>query len=140
MPFACFLLFLVPVRQKINILGIGRDKSQSQYFTMGNTKPEYETGEGLEGATHPGCMGGPTPLLGGAATPSTPSASLCAYKLHLDLKTGGGVDSFQKEFHSAATTRNQDSDPKTPFWDPAGTGNLERIIAIVITNRCFPHP
>ena len=66
--------------------------------------------------------------------PGTPSASLFAYKLPLDLKTEGSSIVFQKEFRSAAATRNQDSDPETPFWHPAGTGNLERIIAIVITN------
>src|SRR4051812_6427167 len=87
--------------------------------------------------------GGPTPtpgagppdptLGGGAATPGTPSASLHAYKLPFDLKTEGGSIVFQKEFRSAAT-RNQDSDPETPFWHPAGTGNLERVIVIVITN------
>src|SRR3954470_10339110 len=43
MPVAYFLLFLVPGRQKINILGIGRDKSQSQYFTVGDTKSRGET-------------------------------------------------------------------------------------------------
>src|SRR3954469_24369757 len=75
------------------------------------------------------------PRLGGASTPSTPSASLCAYKLPFDLKTEGGSMVFQKEFRSAAATRNQDSDPETPFWHPAGTENLERIIAIVITNE-----
>src|SRR3954464_6135072 len=42
-PVACFLLFLVPERQKINILGIGRDKIQSQYFTVGVTKSRGET-------------------------------------------------------------------------------------------------
>ena len=71
---------------------------------------------------------------GGATTPGTPSASLCAYKLPFDLKTRRGSIVFQKEFRSTTATRNQDSDPETPFWHPAGTGNLERIIAIVITN------
>ena len=77
---------------------------------------------------------GPAPRLGAAATPGIPSGSLCIYKLPLDLKAEGGLIVFQKEFRSAAATRNQDSDPETPFWHPAGTGNLERIIAIVITN------
>ena len=88
-----------------------------------------------------GGLGGPTPTLGagpplvvpggGAATPGTPSASLCAYNLPFDLKTEGGSIVFQKEFRSAAATRNQDSDPETPFWHHAGTRNLERIIAII---------
>ena len=30
---------------------------------------------------------------------------------------------FQKEFHCTATTRNQDSDPETPFWHPARTNS-----------------
>src|SRR3954471_17408390 len=59
-------------RQKINILEIGRDKSQSQYFTVGNTKPEYETEEIHQGATPPGRAGGSTPRLGGAAALATP--------------------------------------------------------------------
>ena len=71
---------------------------------------------------------------GGLAALGTPSVSLFAYKLPLDLKTKGGSTFFQKEFRSAAATRNQDSDPESPFWYPAGTGNLERIIAIIITN------
>ena len=41
---------------------------------------------------------------------------------------------FQKELRCAATTRNRDSKLETLFCQPAGMGNLERIIAIVITN------
>ena len=92
-------------------------------------------GEDAWGA-HTHARRGPTSnhAWGGVATPGIPSASLCAYKLLFDLKTEGGLIVFQKEFRSATTARNQDSDPETPFWHPAGTGNLERIIAIVITN------
>ena len=35
----------------MNILGIGRDKSQSQFFTEGDTEPEYETERG-QGRPH----------------------------------------------------------------------------------------
>ena len=70
----------------------------------------------------------------GADTPSTPSSSLYAYMLPFDLKNEGGLIVFQKEFHSAAATRNQDSDPEIPFWHPAGTRNLERIIVITNTS------
>src|SRR3954468_23198063 len=62
-----FSSVLVPERQKINVLGIGRDKSQSQYFTVGNTKPEYETEGTHQGATLLGRAGGPTLRLGGVA-------------------------------------------------------------------------
>src|SRR3954463_16097747 len=60
--------------KKINILGIGRDKRKSQYFTVGNTKLEYE-GEGSHrGATPPG------PRLGGCGRPGCPLPRLFAYK------------------------------------------------------------
>ena len=35
----------------MNILEIGRDKSQSQFFTEGDTEPEYETQRG-QGPPH----------------------------------------------------------------------------------------
>src|SRR3954463_910457 len=47
-----FFCFWFQKRQKINILGIGRDKSQSQYFTVGNTEPEDETEKRHQGP-HP---------------------------------------------------------------------------------------
>ena len=48
-PAACFLLFLVLGSQKMNILGIGRDKSQSSYFTgrLTELEAEMEEGQGL---------------------------------------------------------------------------------------------
>ena len=45
-PAAYFLLFLVSRSQKMNILVIGWDKSQSHYFTEGHLEPEYETEKG----------------------------------------------------------------------------------------------
>ena len=45
-PAACFLLFLVSGSQKMNILEIGRDKSQYAYFSRRLTEPEYKTEEG----------------------------------------------------------------------------------------------
>src|SRR4051812_40808645 len=80
---------------------------QKIYFTRRSTEPEG----GTEGRP-----GGPRPTPG--TGPLTPRMG----------------EVFQKEFRSAAATRNQDSDPETPFWYPAWMGNLERIIAIVITN------
>ena len=49
---ACFLLFLVPGSQKMNILGIGRDKSQSQFFTEGH-EVQRGAGEAGQGAQTP---------------------------------------------------------------------------------------
>ena len=93
--------------------------------------------DGVEArGAHTPARRGPTTCAprGGATTPGTPSASLCTYKLPFELKTEEGSIVFQKELCSTAATRNQDSDPKTPFLHPVGMGNLERIIAIVITN------
>ena len=89
---------------------------------------------GLGGQTHPRRRPTDPAPGGGLATPGSFLASLHVYKLPSDLKTEGGSIVFQKEFRSATASKNQDSDPETPFWHPAGTGNLERIIAIVITN------
>ena len=63
---------------------------------------------------------------GGVAASVTPSTSLFAYKMPLDLKTRGGSTFFQREFRYAVTTRFHDSEPETPFWHPAGTGNWRR--------------
>jgi hypothetical protein len=43
-----------------------------------------------------------------------------------DLKTEGVRCFSQIKFRCAATTRNRDSEPETPFWHPAGTGNWRR--------------
>src|SRR3954468_17472300 len=73
-PVACFLLFLVPERQKINILGIGRDKSQSRYFTVGNTNLEVET-EGSHGVATPPRRGQDRLAPGQGVGPRAPPAS-----------------------------------------------------------------
>ena len=107
---------------------------QKSYLTRRHTEPEYETEKRPGGPHLCQAWAQPWPRLGGAASSGRPLASLYAYKLPSDLKTYGDSRVFQKKFRSAAATRNQDSDPETPFWHPTGTGNLERIIAIVITN------
>ena len=67
----------------MNILGIGRDKSQSQYFTEGHTEPEYETESGQGPPHHLAAR----PILararGGLAASGTPSAFPFAYKMPL---------------------------------------------------------
>ena len=62
----------------MNILGIGRDKSQSAYFSERDQVPEYETERGQGATTPPGRAPAPG---GGVAAPGTPSASPSAYKL-----------------------------------------------------------
>jgi hypothetical protein len=51
-----------------------------------------------------------------------------SFRLHIpsNLKTLGVQRFSQIEFRCAATTRNRDSEPETPFWHPAGTGIWRR--------------
>ena len=57
-----FFLFLVLERQKINILIIGRDKSQSQFISVENTKSRGDTERRARAATPPRCgQGGSAP-------------------------------------------------------------------------------
>src|SRR3954468_23039952 len=70
-PVACFLLFLVPERQKINILGIGRDKSQSSYFPGATRNHEAET-EGGHRVAKPPRRGQDLEAPGGGVGPLDP--------------------------------------------------------------------
>src|SRR5215216_204866 len=74
-PAACFLLFLVLGSQKMNILGIGRDKNQSYYFTGGHLEPEYEKEKGQRVATPPGGAGQAKPRQRVVWAPLTPPRS-----------------------------------------------------------------
>ena len=59
-----FCCFWFQESQKMNILGIGRDKSQSQFFTEGHPEPEYEMEKGHRAATPPGRVARPGPRQG----------------------------------------------------------------------------
>ena len=48
----------------MNILGIGRDKSQSAYFFRRDQVPEYETEKGQGATTQPGRAARPGPRQG----------------------------------------------------------------------------
>ena len=48
----------------MNILGIGRDKSQSAYFSGTDQVPEYETEKGQGDTTPPGHVAMPSPRQG----------------------------------------------------------------------------
>ena len=72
-PAACFLLFLVPGSQKMNILEIGRDKSQSYYFLGRLTEPEGEPEGGHRMATPPLGAGPPRPRQGMVWAPWPPT-------------------------------------------------------------------
>jgi hypothetical protein len=51
-----------------------------------------------------------------------------SFRLHIpsDLKGAGVRCFFQIDFRCAATIKNRDSEPETPFWYPAGTGIWRR--------------
>jgi hypothetical protein len=51
--------------------------------------------------------------------------------LHIpfDLKLSGVRRFYQIEFRCAATIRNRDSEPETPFWHPAGMGIWRRSLS-----------
>jgi hypothetical protein len=50
------------------------------------------------------------------------------FRLHIpsDLEISGVQHFSQIKFHCAATIRNRDLEPETPFWHPAGTGIWRR--------------
>ena len=91
----------------MNILRIGRDKSQSAYFSRRLQEPEYETEEGQGLATPPRRGLGLAAPGHGVVAPGTPSVSLFAYKKSADLKTPGGSTFFHKKFCCAAATKGE---------------------------------
>ena len=56
----------------MNILGIGRDKSQSAYFSGSHQMPEYETERGQGATTPPGRVAQPDPRQGVVWPPPAP--------------------------------------------------------------------
>ena len=126
----------------MNILGIGRDKSQSAYFSGSLTEPEYETKEGQGLATPPPGAGWAWPCQGMVWAPSV---SLVAYKKPSDLKTPGGVDVFPEGVpllrHHQIPRNNTRNSVLAPCWDgevpPERSPSISTIISI--DHPCFPH-
>ena len=115
----------------MNILGIGRDKSQSAYFYGRLTEPEYETEEGQGLATPPRRGLGLAAPGHGVVAPGTPSVSLFAYKKPSDLKTSGGSTFFQKKFRSTATTEGEIQGTESLYSGTLpGRGSAPRAISI----------
>jgi hypothetical protein len=50
------------------------------------------------------------------------------------LKLSGVRRFFQIDFCCAASIRNRDSEPETPFWHPARMGIKEEIFTTIITD------
>ena len=82
-----------------NILGIGRNKLRTSYFSEEKTEPEDEVPEALEVTRHgPGAgpgLAAPGLCLG---TPGTTSRRLFAYKKLLDLKVTGVSPEIHEKF------------------------------------------
>jgi hypothetical protein len=59
---------------------------------------------------------------------AAPTCGDPSFRLHIpsDLKGAGAQRFSQIDFRCAATIRNRDSEPETPFWHPAGTGIWRR--------------
>src|SRR3954466_5342299 len=116
MLFSAELPWCLVFVQKINYQEKSRKICQKLFFTRRSMEPEGETKGSPRGPRPTPGASPPNPVPGGGlATPGSSSAALRAYKLPSNLKTQGGLIVFQKEFRSAAATRNQDLDPETPF-------------------------
>ena len=111
MPQCQFLFSAVFVFQKSctgNILGIGRNKSRSSYFTVTKTEPEGETEKSHEVATPPlgACPPLDAPRHGvGPSGAHLPRPS--AYKLHSDAKTLNQSASIHEKFRRGRHRRKQ---------------------------------
>jgi len=82
-----------------------------------------EPGGGLTTPRRGWTLAAPT---GGETSPDIFSAPLRLVFNPFDLKTEGGRSEFAEEFRCAAATRNSETEIRTPFWHPAGTGNRRR--------------
>ena len=90
-PAACFLLFLVPGKSENEYSRNWTGQKPKSIFHRGEHGARRQDGGEAWGAPHPPHARA-HPLAvpgGGAATPGTSSASLCAYKLPFILKTEG---------------------------------------------------
>jgi hypothetical protein len=109
--------------QKSDFQEKSRKILQKSYFIRRPTEPEEKTERGWEPGSPPGARprpGGAHLWWGHHLDPS--------FRLHIssDLK-GVGVRHFsQIDFRCAATIRNRNSKPETPFWYPTGTGIWRR--------------
>jgi hypothetical protein len=99
---------------------------QNSYFTRRHTEPEYEIERGQEGTRPPGGVGQARPRQGVVWPPQPSPRPLLPPTYTLWPENIGGSAFFQIEFRCAATIRNRDLEPKTPFWHPAGMGIWRR--------------
>ena len=132
MPVPVFCCFWFQKSCTGNILGIGRNKLRTSYFSEEKTEPEDEVQEGLEGprqgpGTGPG-LAAPGHCL---ADSDIPSRRLFAYKLPPDLNVMGRREEIHKKFRSSAASRKQVSgDRSLCSGTLPGRGIAPGVIAI----------
>jgi hypothetical protein len=112
--------------QKSNFQEKSQKILQKSYFTRRPIEPEYEWERGRRAPHHLVAQARPGRARGWCGRPShLPDPS---FRLHIpsNLKISGVRRFSQIEFRCAATIRNCDSEPETPFWHPAETGIWRR--------------
>ena len=126
-PVACFLLFLVPESQKMNILGIGRDKSQYAYFSRRLKELEYEMERGHRVATLPLGAGPPWPRQGVVWAPQAPPRSpLSPIRASRCINPKESIRNPRKVPQCRRHQRGDSGDKKSLFWHPAWTRKCPR--------------
>ena len=127
MPQCQFLFSAVFVIQKSctgNILGIGRNKSRSPYFSVMKTGPEGETEKSHEVATPPLGAGHPQAAPRHGVGPSgahLPRPS--AYKLPPDAKTLDQSASIHEKFRISAAIEDKFRGSEVPVPAPCRDGD-----------------
>jgi hypothetical protein len=126
MLFSAELPWCLVFVQKSNFQEKSRKILQNSYFTRRPTEPEDETERGWEPGSPPGARprpgragwwwGHPSHLLEPPFHPHIP----------FNLKLSGVWRFSQIEFHCAATIKNRDWEPETPFWHPTEMGIWRR--------------
>jgi hypothetical protein len=120
------LLWCLAFVQKSNFQEKSWKILQKFYFARRPTEPEGETKGGSGLGSPPGgvAQAWPRPPLVRPPRPSPRPLLLPTYTLWPE-RSWGSVFS-QIDFRCAATIRNRDSEPETPFWHPVGTGIWRR--------------
>jgi hypothetical protein len=129
MLFSAELLWCLIFVQKSDFQEKSQKILHKFYFARRPTEPEGETKGAAAWDHHQGARPSPGRAhlwwgrLGRCLDPS--------FCLHIpsDLKTAGVQRFSHIDFRCAATIRNRDSKPETPFWHPAGTGIWRRSLS-----------
>ena len=134
MLFSAELLWYLVFGQKFDFQEKSQKISQSSYFTRRPTELEGETEKSQRGATPPVGAAQAWPRLHMVWPPRLPPRVPLSPIYCLCIKNTGGSSFFQKEFRCSAATENPRSGTRNSVLALCRDGELEEIIAIVITN------